>query len=144
VVTEIAQAIDIPFAAKKHPATIIAVGTALFLAFSVGASGTGALILWPLFGASNQLLAGLALLVNTIYLARKKVPIVFTAIPTVFMLAMTGWAMKINLTDYYYGNKWLLFTIGAIIVLLEIWMIIECLIILVNIYGGKTKEALAS
>ena len=144
VVSEIAQAVDIPFATKKHPATIIAVGTALALAFSVGASGTGALVLWPLFGAANQLLAGLALLVVTIYLARKKAPIVFTAVPMVFMLFMTGWAMKINLTDYFNGNKWLLFTIGLVIVLLEIWMVIESLIVIVKIYGGKTKEAVTA
>lgn len=38
--------------------SLIAVGTALLLAFATGAGGKGALKLWPLFGAVNQTLAG--------------------------------------------------------------------------------------
>ncbi len=144
IVSEIALAVNVPAMAKKHPATIIAVGTALVLAFSTGANGKGALTLWPLFGACNQLLAGLALLVITIYLARKKSPIVFTAIPMVFMIAMTGWAMKINLVTYYSKSNWLLFIIGLVVVILEIWMIIESLLVFNKIYGGKAEEAPAS
>ncbi len=134
IVSEIALAVNLPSVSKKHPATIIAVGTALILAFSTGVDGKGALTLWPLFGACNQLLAGLALLVVTIYLARRKEPIFFTAIPMIFMLIMTSWAIKINLVNYFYSGKWLLFVIGLIVVLLEIWMIIESLIVFGRIY----------
>jgi carbon starvation protein len=56
---------------KRHPATLLAVTTAFLLAFYNG-SGNGALVLWPLFGSVNQLLAGLALMVITAYLASKK------------------------------------------------------------------------
>ena len=138
VVAELGSAVGVPVLTKKHPATIIAVGSALFLAFFNG-TGKGALVLWPLFGATNQLLAGLALLVVTIYLARKKTPIIYTGLPMVFMLFMTAWAMKINLANYYSSGKWLLFSFGVIIVFLEIWMIIESIIVLKNIYGGKIE-----
>ena len=136
VVAELTTAIGIPAAAKKHPATIIAVVTAFILAFYNG-TGTGALTLWPLFGATNQLLAGLALLVVTIYLARKNSPIVYTMIPMAFMIIMTGWAMMINLANYYNTSNWLLFFIGLCTVVLEIWMIIESLIILKGVYGEE-------
>ena len=139
VVSEISLAVNIPAGAGKHPATIIAVGTALLLAFSTGASGKGGLILWPLFGASNQLLAGLALLVITIYLARKKTPIIFTIVPMIFMLFMTAWAMKINVVSYYAKGNWLLFVINVIIIALEIWMVIESLIVLYKVYGGAEE-----
>ena len=132
IVSEIAQSCKIPVLGKKHPATFIAVSTALLLAFS-GGGGLGALALWPLFGAINQLLAGLALLVITVWLARKKIPIVYTAIPMVFMIAMTGWAMKINLVDFYSNGKWLLFGIGAVITLLQVWMVVEGVIVLVRL-----------
>jgi len=132
IVSEIAQSCKIPALGKKHPATFIAVSTALLLAFS-GGGGKGALALWPLFGAVNQLLAGLALLVITVWLARKKIPIVYTAIPMVFMIAMTGWAMKINLADFYSNGKWLLFGIGAVITLLQTWMVIEGVIVLARL-----------
>lgn len=138
VVAELTTAIGIPAAAKKHPATLIAVITALILAFYNG-SGKGALTLWPLFGATNQLLAGLALLVITIYLARKKVGALYTGIPMVFMIFMTGWAMIINLQKFYAGSKWLLFCIGLITILLEIWMIIESIVILKEVYGTESS-----
>ena len=97
--------------------------TALLLAFSSG--DKGALALWPLFGAVNQLLAGLALLVITVWLARKNVPIRYTAIPMAFMIVVTGWAMKINLVDFYAQGEWMLFGIGALITLLQLWMVVE-------------------
>ncbi len=132
IVSEIAQSCKIPVLGKKHPATFIAVSTALLLAFSSG-GGKGALALWPLFGAINQLLGGLALLVITVWLARKRIPIIYTAIPMVFMIAMTGWAMKINLLDFYSNGKWLLFGIGSIITLLQAWMVVEGVIVLAQL-----------
>ena len=140
VVGELATAIGVPALAKRHPATIIAVVTAFILAFYNG-SGAGALLLWPLFGATNQLLAGLALLVVTIYLARKKASVAYTMIPMAFMIIMTGWAMFINLGNYYSGGKWLLFFICLVTILLEIWMIIESLIVFNKVYGKELEPA---
>ena len=129
IVSEICLSLNFKTGAKKHPSTIIAVVTAMILAFYNG-SGTGALVLWPLFGATNQLLAGLALLVITIYLAKKKSGFIFTMIPMVFMILMTGWAMLVNLDDFYNDRNWLLFSIGLITMLLEIWMVIESIIVM--------------
>ncbi len=124
VVAETAKNFKNEFFTKKHPATALAVITALGLAFYNG-TGKGALILWPLFGTCNQLLAGLSLLVITIYLLRKKINYFYTLIPMVFMLVMTGWAMKINLLNFVEQHNYLLFSVGIIVVFLEIWMIAE-------------------
>jgi carbon starvation protein len=132
IVSEIAVSCKAPALGKKHPATFIAVVTALLLAFSSG-GGKGALALWPLFGAVNQLLAGLALLVITVWLAKKSIPIFYTALPMAFMVAMTGWAMKINLIKFYSSEKWLLFGIGSIITLLQLWMLVEGVIVLARL-----------
>ena len=138
IVAELATAVQVPAVAKKHPATIIAVITAFILAFYNG-SGLGALKMWPLFGATNQLLAGLALLVVTIYLAHKKSPVIYTMIPMIFMIVMTGWAMLINLNNYYAASNWLLFCIGLATFVLEIWMIIESVVVLKKVYGGEAE-----
>jgi carbon starvation protein len=129
IVGELAHAWHAPAVAKKHPATLIAVGTAALLSFYDG-SGKGAMTLWPLFGATNQLLAGLALLVVTVYLARRKASLYYTPIPMVFMLVMTGWAMLVNLGNYFTSGKWLLFGIGIVTLVLEIWILVESSLIL--------------
>jgi len=142
IVGELTTAWGVPSLAKRHPATIIAVGTAMLLAFYNG-SGKGALTLWPLFGSVNQLLAGLALLVITVYLAHKKAPLKYTMIPMIFMLFMTGWAMLINLSKYFSTSNWLLFLIGLAVFLLEIWMVIESIIVLKKVYGTEIEPAAA-
>lgn len=127
IVGELGNSIQFPQIGNRTPATLIAVISAFILAFYNG-SGKGALTLWPLFGTANQLLAGLALLVLTIYLVRRNVPTVFTVLPMIFMIIMTGWAMLLNLDKFFSTGNWLCFMIGLCILFLEIWMIIEAVI----------------
>jgi len=136
MVSELAVSLKVPALGKKHPATLVAVLTALLLAFS-GGGGKGALALWPLFGSVNQLLGGLALLVITVWLAKRGAPIVFTAVPMVFMVAMTGWAMAINLGGFFGRGEWLLFWIGAVIAVLQAWMVAEGVAVLVRLARAR-------
>ncbi|MCG8308027.1 MAG: carbon starvation protein A [Cytophagales bacterium] len=48
---------------------------------------------WPVFGSTNQLLAGLALLVVYVWQKRNGKKTIFILIPMVFMLGMTLWAL---------------------------------------------------
>jgi carbon starvation protein len=143
IIAETATMCKMPLFAHKHPATCIAVGSAFILAFCEG-SGSGAFKLWPLFGAMNQLLGGLALLVITVYLARKKVNTLYTAIPMVFMIAMTGWAMYYNVMGFAGYREdprnILLLVISLIIVGFEIWMIVESSIVLKKAYSANGAE----
>jgi len=50
-------------------------------------------IFWTLFGASNQLLAGLTLLALSVWLQRQGKPWLVTAVPMVFMMGMTLWSL---------------------------------------------------
>ena len=124
VVSELAGTFKLKALQGRHPATAFAVVTALILALITG-DGKGALILWPLFGATNQLLAGLSLLVITIYLYKRGKPVLLTAIPMVFMVFMTGWAMIVNVKNFYDTKDWLLLAINAIIIVFVAWMIVE-------------------
>jgi len=120
----------------RQAATAFAVLTAVLLAFYDG-SGKGALKLWPLFGSVNQLLAGLALLVTTIYLARRRINIAYTGIPMVFMIFMTAWAMILNIQKFYSTSNWLLFFIGLAVFVLQIWMVLESVVVLKTVYGKE-------
>jgi len=85
------------------------------------------MILWPLFGTTNQLLAGLALLVITLYLVKKGKPAIYTLLPMLFVLVMTGWAMVLNLRNLVSGGNWPLTVIGGIVMVLNLWIIVEAI-----------------
>jgi carbon starvation protein len=130
VVTELFTDMKIKFMTNKYAATAFAVITAAALAFASGADGKGALKLWPMFGAINQLLASLTLLVITIYLKRKGgYRYLVSGLPCVFMLAMTIWGVVINQLGFVTKANWPLAVINGIILALSVWMIIESTIV---------------
>ncbi|UCG65581.1 MAG: carbon starvation protein A, partial [Deltaproteobacteria bacterium] len=127
VIAELGTSWKVKPMAGRYTATAIAIITAAILAFYSG-DGKGGMVLWPLFGATNQLLAGLALLVLTIYLLRKKRSIKAALIPFIFMVVMDGWAMLINIRNFAVTGKVFLLVLAIIIFVLLIWMILETLI----------------
>ena len=114
---------------NKHGATIFAIVVAGTLAYMPGkpdgVPGTGGLLLWPLFGATNQLLAGLAFLVITFWLWRRALPVWFIVIPTLFMLILPGIAMSMNVVTFAKDSQWLLAALGLATIALQLWIIFE-------------------
>ena len=147
----------VPFALlqNKHGATIFAIVIATGMAaippggadWSWTNAGKGGLILWPLFGATNQLLAGLSFLVITFYLWRRGRAVWFLVIPMIFMLIMPIWAMTYQL---FFAPGWLiaekpnmlLGSIGLATIGLEIWMIIEAIKLFPKAKGILEENAL--
>ena len=126
-----------------HGATLFAVGSAFLLAlmpapgkpWSYATLGTGGLILWPLFGATNQLLAGLSLLVVSFYLVRRGLPTWFAVTPMLFMLAMPAWALAIDLQRWWAGGSWALVAVAALMLGVEAWMLVEAALLWPNVRG---------
>lgn len=58
------------------------------------------MIIWPLFGTTNQLLAGLTLLVITVMLVKLGRPMYYTLLPLVFLLIMTTLALLLQLKTF--------------------------------------------
>jgi carbon starvation protein len=111
---------------NRQFATAVAVITAGLLAFATGASGKGALKLWPMFGATNQTLAALALLLITIWLKRKGgIRFLISGIPCIFMALITTWALVINQIRFINNRDPLLLTLNLIILFLNLWIIVE-------------------
>ena len=100
-------------------------------------AGKGGLILWPLFGATNQLLAGLAFLVIAFFLWRRSVPVWFIVPPMLFMLAVPAWAMLAEMPQWLRAENpnWIVILVGGITIVLEAWMLIEALILWPRVKG---------
>lgn len=122
---------------KNRYFTTFVVVAAAFALCMVSPDGRGAMKLWPVFGALNQLLAGLALMIATVYLAKKRKPVWPTLFPMIFMLTMTIWATILNVKNYYNAKNWLLFFIALVTLIIAIWMIIEAFISTINAYRKK-------
>ena len=129
IVSELFGSLKMNFLTGKYVATFIAVATALALAFATGAGGKGALKLWPLFGAVNQTLAGLVLIIITVYLKTKGgMKWLIAGIPAVLMMFMTVWALVLNQSKFGTADNTLLQIVNGLILLLAIWIVVEGII----------------
>jgi len=128
---------------NTHGATLFAVTTAFVLALFPGPGkewtwetiGTGGLMLWPLFGATNQLLAGLCFMVVSFWLLRRGLPTWFAVIPMFFMLVIPAWALIIDMTKWINGGSYLLVLVGVIVLAVEVWMVIEACLVWPKVRG---------
>ncbi len=124
IIAELGVEYGIKIVQNKFMATGIAVASCALLALGLD-RGAGGMRIWPLFGTTNQLLAGLTLLIISLYLMSMKRPVWVTLIPMAFLLTMTTWAMLINFTLYASNSQWMLLAFGAAIFVLEIWLLFE-------------------
>ena len=117
---------NIKWMAKPLPATLLSVASCLALAFGAGgADGSGGLLIWPLFGTTNQLLAGLTLLVVTVMLVRRGRPTIYTMAPLVFVLAMTLFALLQQLKGFYDQGDWFLFGLDIVVLIAAVFVTLE-------------------
>ncbi len=126
VLSELFEGTKIRWLKNRYFTTALAVLTAMFLAFATGADGKGALKLWPLFGAVNQILAAISLLVITIYLRHKGgYKWLISGLPAIFMAISIFWATGINQSIFDFQKNYLLIVINAIILVFAVWILIE-------------------
>ncbi len=96
---------------NKHVSTVVGLG--IPWAFAISGSWWA---LWLYFGGANQLLAGLAIMLITIHLARTRAPTRFSLIPGVFMIVTTLAALAWQTGTFLYSvwaylnndNSWVL------------------------------------
>jgi carbon starvation protein len=108
-------------------AGLVAVAVPMALALMPGGDDRGYAfgVLWQLFGTTNQLLAGLALVVIAVWVTRRQANPLAIVVPLVFLVAMTSWALLLNLRNFIDQGEWVLAPLDAVIFVLAVWMIIE-------------------
>jgi carbon starvation protein len=131
IIAELAAAHGLRPLTNRYAAGAVGIGAALLLALTQG-GGKGGLILWPLFGTTNQLVAGVTLLVVSVWLKRAGRPVVYTLAPMVFVGTVTVIAMLGELRGYFlhFGDQWLLAVMGSLILVLDVWVVLEGLRVL--------------
>lgn len=133
---------NLKFMQKGSIATILAVGACLLLSFGAGgADGKGGMIIWPLFGTTNQLMAGLTLVVITVMLLRQKSSVKYTLIPLSFLLTVTIFALIIQLVSFYNAQNWLLLVLDLVILTATILVCLESFSILKKEWVKNAPEA---
>ncbi|WP_087484792.1 carbon starvation CstA family protein [Brachybacterium massiliense] len=138
VVQEIGQVVGIKLGTAV--ATVVVLAVCLGLAFSAGADGAGGMVIWPLFGTTNQILAGLTLSILAVMLMRKRRPVLPIVIPLLFVLVVSVYAALIQLGTFYRDGNWLLLILDAIIVVAAIWVIVESAIALNRARTGAPES----
>jgi carbon starvation protein len=119
-------------------ATFIAVGSCLLLAFGAGGStGNGGNVIWPLFGATNQILASLTLLVISVFLMRMARPAKYTLIPMVSVLVMAVWGSMIQMKSYYMNDQWLLVALSVAVMIASILVILDGISVISALKKGE-------
>jgi len=85
-------------------------------------------LLWQLFGASNQLLAALSLLVVSLYLRSLGRPTLYTLLPMCLMLVATLTALVIGMQGFAAKGNTLLLGVSAVIFALAVWLVGEAIV----------------
>ncbi len=117
---------ELPVLQNGYFATFLAVGACLALAFGAGgADGQGGMLIWPLFGTTNQLLAGLTLLVISVMLVKRGRRYGFTLVPMIFVTAMSFLSALYQLWDLFSSGQYFLATLDILIVIAAIFVILE-------------------
>ena len=128
------------FQMGKTAATVIVVVVAVALTFGAGADGSGGMLIWPLFGTTNQLMAGLTLGILAVMLLRKGRNVVPVVLPMVFVLVMTVYALFVQLGTFYSDRNWLLLILDVVILIAALWVIVETFGAMNRARKGEDKD----
>ena len=131
ILSELGSALGIKPLTNAYIATIIAVVPAMYLALaetpdpSTGQTMAVGWVLWPIFGASNQLLAALTLMTLALYFFAKKRPVWPLIIPMAFVMPVAALALISKLQQFLAEGNAPLAALASLMLVLLLWMIAE-------------------
>ncbi len=122
---------------KKFLLTLVTLIPAFLLAITNSYSS-----LWRMFGASNQLIAGIVLIAITAYLVEHKKPSLYTLIPSIFMIITTLAALFYGLYNYFFKEMNMsLAIISLILIIFAVFVTIETLAKIISLKRASSQRA---
>jgi carbon starvation protein len=83
------------------------------------------LVIWPIFGSANQLLASLALIAVSVWLVKRKKTAWFTILPAVFMMITTLYSLVVLLVEKYIPKQNIMLSVvDVLLIVLSIGVIV--------------------
>jgi carbon starvation protein len=76
------------------------------------------LVIWPIFGSANQLLASLALIAVSVWLVKRGKNIWFTVLPAIFMMVTTLYSLIVLLIEKYIPKQNVMLSVVAILLII--------------------------
>jgi carbon starvation protein len=123
-----------------------------YVAVAVVGVSSGALALgnwraiWPVFGAANQLVASLVLIVASVYLLQRKRNFVFTAVPASIMLVTTIAALIYQAYGFATAEEpnFLLAAVSVILIFLAIFLAYTALLAVAKVSKQSARQGAAN
>ncbi|MBE0571003.1 MAG: carbon starvation protein A [Ignavibacteriaceae bacterium] len=118
----------------------VATGITVFFGAALTFSGQ-TMSIWPVFGSANQLLAALALLALTVWVANLKKGFLFVLIPMLFMFAVTLTALGMLVYQNFIATNFTLSIISVLLFTLAVLLGIKAYSVLIN--GKELSKEIA-
>ena len=131
IIAELGAALRLRWLSNTYVATLIAVVPAILLAtWTAPDPVTGQVkqagwILWPIFGASNQMIAALTLLVLALYYWQRRRPVFMLVVPMVVVTGIALVSLILNTATFIRAGNWLLCGVSTLLLTLISWMLLE-------------------
>ncbi|MEO8232465.1 MAG: carbon starvation protein A [Ignavibacteriota bacterium] len=107
--------------------------TAITVLFGAALTLSGqTMSIWPVFGSANQLLAALALLALTVWVAKLKKGYLFVLIPMIFMFVVTLTALIMLIYTNFISTNYILSIISVLLFILAVLLGIKAYSVLTN------------
>jgi carbon starvation protein len=136
VIGEFGDFLKVPVLKNRFAGSGLAVGSAFALMLTSD-GGKGGLSLWPLFGATNQMLAALTLILITVFLISHKKPALNFALPAFFIIIITSIGLGLNINIYIQKQNVFLTIIGVILFIAQIWITLEAILAIKKVRALK-------
>ena len=137
IIGEVGEAFQVKTLKNPYISSFIAVFSA-FVLMMTSDGGKGGLKIWPLFGATNQMLAGLTLILISLFLIKNKKKAINYVIPAIIIITVTTCGLLLNLNLFYKKQNYFLVFLTSILFISQIFIIGEGFLLLKD--KGKRHE----